>query len=164
MHKIFFVISCFLILSTASFSQETKQVGEQEVFSYKTPKEYELGPIRIDGVDNFDHNAIKLITGLRQGQKITIPGDKITKAIQNLWEEGVFSNIEISIEKEILGVIYLVIKLEARPKLSRFKFVGVKKKDADKIREQIELFSGKTITENLVFNTHTKIGNICYNC
>lgn len=124
---------------------------------YKNPKTYEIGPIRVDGADNFDHNAIKLLAGLRQGQSITIPGEKITRAIKNLWDEGIFSNVEIQAEKEIAGVIYLVIKVTPRPKLSRFKFTGIKKRDADKIREEISLFSGKTITENLVFATKSQI-------
>jgi len=64
-------------------------VGDLEI-SYKNPKKYELGPIRVEGADNFDHQAIKLIAGLRQGQTISIPGDQITKAIKNLWKEGLF--------------------------------------------------------------------------
>lgn len=156
----------FVSLSFCLFSQvdtsivtNTKalQIGEEFAVNYKTPKEYEIGPIRVDGVDNFDHNTIKLISGLRQGDRIMIPGDKITKAINNLWDEGVFSNIAISVDKEVLGIVYLVIKLEARPKLSRYKFYGINKREADKIREEIDLFSGKTITENLVFNTSNKI-------
>lgn len=124
---------------------------------YKSPKSYELGPIRVEGADNYDENAIKLIAGLRQGQEITIPGDKVTTAIRNLWKEGLFSDVEIYAEKEVLGVLYLVIKVTPRPKLSRYNFVGVNKREADKIREEIDLFSGKTITENLLFQTQSKV-------
>jgi outer membrane protein insertion porin family len=126
-------------------------------YPYKQPQEYEIGPIRVVGADNYDHQAIKLISGLRQGQRIMIPGDKITKAIRNLWDEGIFSDVEIAVEKEINGVVYLVISLKPRPKLSRFKFVGINRREADKLREEISLYSGKTITENLVFNTQNKI-------
>lgn len=124
---------------------------------FMSPQEYEIGPIRVEGADNYDHNAIKLLAGLRQGQSITIPGEDISKAIKNLWAEGIFSDIEIRADKEIAGVIYMVIKVAPRPKLSRFKFTGINKRDADKIREEISLFSGKTITENLVFATKSKI-------
>ena len=126
-------------------------------FHFTRPQTYELGPIRVEGADNFDHNAIKLLAGLRQGQKITIPGEQITKAVRNLWDEGLFSDVEILAEKEVAGVLYLVIKISPRPKLSRFKFKGVNKREADKIREEIDLFSGKTITENLVFATENRI-------
>ncbi|MFN5846468.1 MAG: outer membrane protein assembly factor BamA [Flavobacteriia bacterium] len=131
-------------------------VGDLEI-SYKNPKKYELGPIRVEGADNFDHQAIKLIAGLRQGQTISIPGDQITKAIKNLWKEGLFSDVEIFAEKEVAGVIYLTIQVTPRPKLSRFRFKGINKRDADNVREEIALYSGKTITENLVYQTESKI-------
>ena len=50
-----------------------------------------------------------------------------------------------------------MIKVAPRPKLSRFKFNGINRRNADKIREEIALYSGKTITENLVFQTKNKI-------
>ena len=129
-------ISCFAFFS---FSQDEPQlepledsikgtittIGETKEFSYENPLKYELGPIRIDGADNFDAQAIKLIAGLRQGQEITLPGEEITKAIKNLWEEELFSSVSIEVEKEVAGVVYLVIKLTPRPKLSRFKFKGI---------------------------------------
>ncbi len=151
------VILFFILIGTFVFAQnEPLSIGGLD-FSYKLPQEYEIGPIRIVGADNFDHQGIKLIAGLRQGQKITLPSDQITKAIRKLWEEGLFSNVAIYAEKEISGIVYLVIELAPRPKLSRFKFIGVNKREADKVREEISLFSGKTITENLVFQTKSKI-------
>lgn len=152
-------ILSFLIFCYSFFAQgqnEPTSLGSID-FSYQNPKQYEIGPIRIEGAENFDHQAIKLIAGLRQGQKITLPGEQVNKAIKSLWAEGLFSNISIYAEKEIAGVVYLVIDLTTRPKLSKFKFKGVTKRDADKIREEISLFAGKTISENLVFQTKSKI-------
>lgn len=124
---------------------------------YSNPKEYEIGPIAVNGADNFDHQAIKLIAGLKQGEKITIPGEDITKAIKNLWNEGLFSDVKISLDQVIGNVAYLSIDLTPRPKLSRFRFTGIKKKDADKIREKINLYSGRSITEDLLFNTRSAV-------
>jgi len=148
------IVCTLLLLSLTSYGQVS--IGGMDI-DFKNPKTYEIGPIRVEGADNYDHNAIKLLAGLRQGQSITIPGEKISKAINNLWDEGLFSNVAITAEKEIAGVIYMVIKVAPRPKLSRFKFVGVNKREADKIREEISLFSGKTITENLIFATENQI-------
>ena len=132
-------------------------IGGGMNFDYANAEKYILGPIRIEGADNFDPQAIKLIAGLKQGDQITIPSDKISNAIKNLWNEGLFSSISIEAEKEIAGVIYLVIKLAPRPKLSRFRFTGVTKREVDKIREEVDLSSGQTITENLLFITKNKI-------
>jgi outer membrane protein insertion porin family len=158
----FFFLLFILLLSPTIYGQDTLKstvsvIGSGFQLDYQNPKEYEIGPIRVEGADNFDHQAIKLLAGLRQGQRILLPGPKVTEAIRNLWKEGLFSSIEINAEKEIQGVVYLVIKLSPRPKLSRFKFDGVTRKDADKLREIIGLFSGKTISENLMVNTQHKV-------
>ena len=151
-----YILSLYILGSFFLFGQNGITVGDID-FSYSQPKEYELGPIRVIGADNFDHQAIKLIAGLRQGQKIILPSNDISKAIKNLWNEGIFSNVAIYATKEIAGVVYLTIELEARKKLSKFSFRGVTKRDADKLREEIKLFTGKTITENLISQTKNKI-------
>ena len=38
--------------------------------TYNKPEEYELGPIIVDGADNFVHNALRAIAGLKQGDRI----------------------------------------------------------------------------------------------
>ena len=151
------LVLLFLFVQVCLYAQEgPKQLGEFD-FSYESPKEYEIGAIRVNGADNYDHQAIQLISGIRIGQKILVPGQIITNAIHNLWEEGLFSSVDIYAEKEINGVLYLVIDLSPRPKLSKFKFKGINRREADKIREEISLFAGKTISENLIFNTSNKI-------
>ncbi len=155
------LLVCLTVGSSAN-AQDTipegpKSVGGDLKIDILRPEQYQLGPIRVEGADNFDHNAIKLIAGLRQGGTITIPGEAISTAIRNLWNEGLFSDVEIIADREIAGVVYLIIKITPRPKLSRFRFRGVNKREADKIREEIDLFSGKTITENLIFATEGRI-------
>ncbi len=89
-------ILCFLFpfLSTAQIGGSLSELD----FSYLSPKEYELGPIKIYGANNYDHQAIKLIAGLRQGLPITLPSEQINTAIKNLWAEGLFSDIAIYAE------------------------------------------------------------------
>ena len=155
-----FRLLLFLALVLTGYTAQAQEDGPITMgldVDFKNPQEYTLGPIRVEGADNYDHNAIRLIAGLRQGSEITVPGEKITKAVKNLWEEGIFSDVEIYAEKEVAGVLYLVIKLAPRPKLSRFRFTGIPRREVDKVREEISLFSGKTITENLVFATKSRI-------
>ena len=151
------LILCCLMVPFSFLGQDGGSTLSKLDFSYMSPKEYELGPIKVYGADNYDHQAIKLIAGLRQGLPITLPSEQINTAIKNLWKEGLFSDIAIYAEKEVAGIVYMIIELKPRPKLSRFKFNGVSKREADKLREAISLFSGKTITENLVFQTRNQI-------
>ena len=153
--KTFFFSLLFTILSAGAIAQ----IGGLDI-DYRNPQTYEIGPIRVDGADNYDHNAIKLLAGLRQGQSITLPGEQVSKSINKLWDEGLFSNIEIYAEKEVAGVIYLVIKVATRPKLSRFKFVGVNKREADKFVKKFHCTLGKRLLKTLFLQQRIELKDI----
>ena len=72
-------------------------IGDDVVIDYANPVEYELGGITISGVQFLDNNILIMLSGLTVGEKITIPGDEISNAIKNLWEQGLFGNIQITI-------------------------------------------------------------------
>ena len=92
-------ILLFLMLFTAglALAQPPNTLGGL-AFDYANPQTFEIGPVRVVGADNYDHQAIKLIAGLRTGQKITVPSQQINKAIQRLWAEGLFSDVAIYAE------------------------------------------------------------------
>ena len=114
-----------------------------------SPREYNLGGISIEGAVFIDHEVIIQKSGLQRGEKIAIPSDKISKAISNLWDQGLFSEVAILKEKTQGNTIFLKIKLKERPRMSRYTFSGISKSDADQIRDDLDLFSGKIITEAL---------------
>ena len=58
-----YILSLYILGSFFLFGQNGITVGDID-FSYSQPKEYELGPIRVIGADNFDHQAIKLIESM----------------------------------------------------------------------------------------------------
>ena len=117
-----------------------------------SPREYILAGISIDGVMFLDHEVIIQKSGLQRGEKIAIPSDKISKAISKLWDQGLFSEVSILKEKTQGNNLFLTIKLQERPRMSRYKFSGVTKSEADQIRDDLNLFSGKIITEALKMN------------
>lgn len=118
----------------------------------KSPKKYVIGGIDFEGADFSDKKVIKLLSGLNVDDEITIPGDKITDAIKLLWKQGLFESVEIyeQREKRVGNTVFLVIKVVERPRLSKFKFEGVRKTDADDIRGQIRLLRERVITDYLL--------------
>lgn len=118
--------------------------------SMKAPKKYTIGAIRIEGAENNDKSVMKLLSGLKEGDEISMPGDKITDAIKTLWKQGLFESIEIYKEKVIGNDVFLVIKVEERPRLTKYKFDGVRKTDADEIKGKMRLISGRPVTDYLL--------------
>ena len=133
------------------------QVTKQPVMDPAVPLEYEIGGITVSGTRTTDPNAVKLFTGLQVGDKVTIPGERISRAIENLWEQKLFSDISIE-AAEIRGrTIFLHIIVTEKPRLSRFKFEGVTKNEGDKLRDEIQLIRGQQVNDAVVANTRTVI-------
>jgi len=141
-----------LIASLISFNI-TAQTNT--VLEYSNPKDYEIGGIMVNGADNLNNNTLIAITGLSVGETIKIPGDKITTAITKLWEQGLFANVDVAIEKIIDNTVFLTINLKEHPRLSKFKFKGknVRKSDITALKEDLKLIRGKVLTQNLINNS-----------
>lgn len=127
-------------------------LGELEV-DYRVPKEFTVGGITVSGAKNLDSKAIILFSGLSVGETITIPGEEISKAIKNLWKQKLFENIQIKASEIKGSEIFLNIQLSERARLSRFKFDGISKGEAETLREKINLIRGTIVNENLLTNT-----------
>lgn len=133
------------------------QVESGPVMDPAVPLEYEIGGITVSGTKSTDPNAVKLFTGLQVGDKITVPGERISKAIENLWEQKLFSDISIE-AAEIRGrTIFLHIIVTEKPRLSRFKFEGVSKSEGDKLRDEIQLVRGQQVNDAVLANTRSMI-------
>jgi outer membrane protein insertion porin family len=130
---------------------------EQPVMDYGFPQEYEIGGITVSGTQSTDPNAIKLFSGLQVGDRITVPGDRIARAIRNLWDQKLFSDVRIEAAEVRGRTIFLHIVVEEKPRLSRFRFTGVSRSETDKLREEVELIAGQQVNEALVANTRYRV-------
>ncbi|MEZ4738804.1 MAG: outer membrane protein assembly factor BamA [Flavobacteriales bacterium] len=143
----------FLLLLVLTGSAQTGR----RVMDAAYPEEYEIGGITVSGTMSTDPNAVKLFTGLIVGDRITVPGERITRAINNLWEQKLFSDVAIE-AAEIRGrTIFLHIIVVENPRLSRFKFEGVSKSEGDKLRDEIDLIRGQQVNEATLENTRATV-------
>ncbi|MDD2634661.1 MAG: POTRA domain-containing protein [Bacteroidales bacterium] len=154
------IIPCILLIlcGFAGFTQNDLK-SQLKKIDYSEPKEYEIGGVTISGVNYLDQNVLLYLTGLEIGNKITIPGEKITDAIKKLWDQGLFSDVEITLTKLIDDKAFIDIYLVERPRLSRFSFKGIKKSEADDIRDLIKLVKGTQVTENVVMSATKSIND-----
>ncbi len=131
--------------------------GDGYDLDYLTPKIYEIGGISYDGAENFDTRVVQLVAGLQVGDRIKVPGDKISAAVENLWKQGMFEDVQIRVSRIQGNIIFLKIVLKERPRMDKFAFTGVKKGEADKLREEIKIANGEVVTENMLRTAVNKI-------
>ncbi|MEJ7673058.1 MAG: hypothetical protein WKF59_10175 [Chitinophagaceae bacterium] len=116
----------------------------------KLPQQYIIANIKVTGTQSFDANLIVSISGLAVGDKVMIPGtDAFSKAINNLWKQNLISNVEIYFTRLVGNSLDIEISITERPRLSNYKFVGIKKSEADDLVTKTGLVKGRVVTENM---------------
>ena len=156
-HMLAGVIGMLLILLSSQLSlAQVDASDDQGLVDYSSPKKYEIGGITVSGVEYLDQNVLIMLSGLKIGAKVDIPGEDITNAVKKLWDQGLFEDISISATRVQGDMVFLDIYLLERPRLTKFSFKGVKKSEADDIRDNMRLTRGDVVTDNLL----VRINNI----
>ncbi len=129
----------------------------QEVMDYSTSKEYEIANIKVEGTKFLDDKILTTLSGLRVGDKLKIPGEGISKAIKNLWKQRLFAFVAVEVERIDGDFIFLIIKLEERPRISRYNVKGVKSGDLEELKKKIDLRAGSILTESVKSQASTAV-------
>ena len=149
----------FAILFFAGESKAQVLLGGENKINLDVVQSYQIEGITVTGSKEFDPEAIILFSGLSVGDEIKIPGEVLSKAIKNLWDQDLFSNVQIRLgEFRPPNRIFLNIHLGERPRLLKYKFTGVKKTEADNLRDgKRNLRLGTIVNENVIQNTKNAI-------
>lgn len=111
-------------------------------------KNYEIGGVTVSGTRYLDEDLLISISGLTIGTKIKLPNDEnISRAIRNLWKQELFSDVNVSVTKTIGNKIFLNIKVDERPRLTKYNFKGIKKSEAHELKDKAGLVKGRVVTE-----------------
>ncbi len=152
-----FLVNLFALISIAGFAQ-LKVSADSNKYDPSSPKEYILAEQpTVTGAEHMDKNVLVLISGLTVGDKMLVPGQKITDAIKNIWKQGLFEDVQIYVTKIEGDKVWLNITVTERPRLSKFTFKGVSKGEASDLRDEIKLVRGKVVTDFLMSDVKQQI-------
>jgi outer membrane protein insertion porin family len=162
MRKVFLIL--FLIstvIAEAQFrrnrAQQQTQPTDESGLNYLNPQEYTIGGIDISGLNVLDKNALISLSGLRVGDKVKIPGDKVANAIRKLWKHGLVGDISIGVDRIEGDQVFLMINLTERPRLSEFYFTGITKGRQSAMKDEIKLIRGKIVNDAMIRNTELSV-------
>ena len=153
-YKTFISAIAFLAIFLIPICIQAQVNDSLPVIEYSKPKDFEIGGIKVLGAQFSDDNAIIAITGLKVGDKIRVPGEKIYRAIKALWKLRLFTDVQILQEKVIGDVIFLEVHVKERPRLARHSFRNVKKSLHDDLNDDVNKFllKGGIVTDNIKTN------------
>ena len=146
--KFFLALLLSISFSLNLFSQEENKSSKSII-----------GEITVSGNTSFSPITIITYSGLREGDEISIPGEKISTAIKKLWESNLFSSVEVFRVKQLDNIVDLEIKLIDLPELTKLEISGVKKRKHEDIIKENKLQIGVKVTENLITTTKNYLEN-----
>ncbi len=114
------------------------------------PRTYEIAGIKVEGADNYEDHTIIGYAGLKVGERIDIPGAELTAASKRLWRQGLFSQVQIVVDKTAGDKAWITLRLRTQPRISTIHYYGMKKSERDDLQERLQLHKGNQITQNIV--------------
>lgn len=153
-------ITVFVITATVSVftakAQDPTSI-DPKLLEWNNPrsqvKEYTIAEIKITGIRFLDSTIVLSISGLQVGDRFMHPGsDNFAKAINNLWRQKLFSNVQIFITKIVDDKVSIEISVQERPRLGNFKIIGPKKTEQEDLQGKMQLAKQTIITENMIRN------------
>ena len=146
----YFLIGLFLLLGYFNYAQTQ---------GFVKGRTYVVDSIKVTGLKSFNVQTVISYSGLRKGQKISVPGEQVSEIINKLWGLELFSDINFYVTKVDGENIDLEIEIEELPTLTEVKVNGLKKGKIETIIKDTELTAGKKLSESFLTNTKNYIEN-----
>ena len=143
-----------LALATPVVRAQESRVENDTIYNPRivftaAPSRYEIAGMRVEGVDNYEDNIIIGYSGLTIGQRIEIPGDELKTAAKRFWRQGLFSKVQIKVEKIYQDKAWIVFSLRQQPRVSQVNFIGVKGGEKKDLQERLGTMVGNQMTPNI---------------
>ncbi|MEX2350676.1 MAG: outer membrane protein assembly factor BamA [Flavobacteriaceae bacterium] len=146
--KSIYILFQLLLLPLLVFSQQNQ---------LDTGKQYTIGKISVAGAQSFNELTVITFAGLKEGEQIYIPGDRISNVIKKLWDENLFSDVNIYVTNIEGDVVDLEINITELPTLNDVSIEGLKKGKTKELLKEIKLTKGSKVTKNLITTTRNFI-------
>ncbi len=92
-----------------------------KVMDYENPKEYVIADVTVSGIEFIQKEVLVSLSGLKEGNTITLPGDEVTDVLKKFWSQGLFSDASITAIKDRDDSIWLDIYLTEQSRMSRLE-------------------------------------------
>lgn len=123
--------------------------------SEKERRLYYLRKVNIHGVKYLNHDILRSASGLVPGDSIYLPSSFIQNAINRLWSQRYFSDIQIGANIDGDSVD-LEVMLKERPRVVNWAITGVSKGKSKDLLEELKLKRGHELSDYIV-DKNTKL-------
>ena len=146
-----YCIFLFTILSVFTLHAQEKELD--------SGRKYTINSVTVTGAQSYNEQTVIAFTGLRKGDRIYIPGEKLSQVTKKLWEQNLFSDIAFYVTNIDGDKVDLELYIVELPKLHEVTVEGkgIRKNKIKEIIKDNELKPGVKITNNLINTTRNYI-------
>ncbi len=122
-------------------------------------RKYTLNSVTVTGAQGFNEQTVIAFTGLKEGERLYIPGERLSSVTKKLWDQNLFSDIAFYVTNIDGDLVDLELYIVELPKLNEVTIEGIRKGKKKDIIKDNDLVTGKKITKNLITTTKNNIAN-----
>jgi len=160
---LFLILSMVLSSDFIAYAQNAEEnaPAQKVLVDYARPKKYIVGGIRVDGVKYLSSNQIISLTGLQEGMEITVPGDVTSSIVKRIWSQRFFSSVSLEIDSlsTAKDTAFFVLRLQERPRVSRWTYRGIKNGEQTDLKEKLNLRRGSELSDFVIRSSVNTIKN-----
>lgn len=147
---------CIILFTIFSVSSLHSQVNELD-----SGRKYTIKSVTVTGAQSYNEQTVIAFTGLKVGERIFIPGEKLSQVTKKLWEQNLFSDIAFYVTNIDGDDVDLELYIVELPKLHEVSIEGkgIRKSKIKEIIKDNNLNPGVKITNNLLNTTNNYITN-----
>lgn len=162
MKRIVYIITLTCLLGVQHLSAQVRgnnpiNLNDPNEISYLDAKNYIIGDIRVSGTQYLDNDVLITISKLVVGQYIEVPSEATANVIKTLMAQNLFESVQLYADRIEDDKIYLDIRVQERPRLTRIDINGLKKGETEEIRKRLNTNTGKIVNANLIKTTESTV-------
>lgn len=143
----FYSLLIVLLLALLSPLSLYSQAGQ--TVDYNNPRKYIIGGVQVSGIKYLSKEQIISLTGLREGDEVTVPGEVFSDMVKRLMMQRYLSSVGIYIDSVVPtgDTCYFELRLQERPRVSQWNFSGIKKSEKTDLMERVKLRRGGALSD-----------------
>lgn len=145
--KIIIALVLLFPLGVAAQGQDNNIITD-----YNSPQQYTVGGIKVTGINYLREEQILSLTGLKEGDKITLPSEEMSSIVKRIWLQKYFSEVGFYIDSitPTKDTCYLELRIKERPRVSKWDFEGVKNGERTDLDERLKLRRGSELSDYII--------------
>tara|TARA_R100000908_G_scaffold59878_2_gene36784 strand:- start:20021 stop:22495 length:2475 start_codon:yes stop_codon:yes gene_type:complete len=139
-------IATVVLIGCTSFLTQAQDIELTDP-TLLTPSEYQITNVEVEGNERTRAQFIINASSLTVGSSLVYPGDQLSRAVERLYNSGLFSDVKVYITQRTESEIQFLIEVTEQPRILEYKLRNIKRSERRDLRDLLVITPGTVISE-----------------